>query len=137
MKSETVTETVSVTNVMTRSGGDALRASASCGVRLHGGAEVFSKRKVDKFDTGDLEWTQKIPECPVYCPTKEEFEDPLVYLQKIAPEASRHGNTPLFIYFCTHTMTTCIFTNHPPTDTHTQVLHLHKRWCHLSIPPHG
>ncbi|XP_059444192.1 lysine-specific demethylase JMJ13 isoform X1 [Corylus avellana] len=91
MKSETVTETVSVTNVMTRSGGDALRASASCGVRLHGGAEVFSKRKVDKFDTSDLEWTQKIPECPVYCPTKEEFEDPLVYLQKIAPEASRHG----------------------------------------------
>lgn len=99
MKSETVTGTLSVTNVMTRSGGDALRASASCGVRLHGGAEVFSKRKVDKFDTSDLEWTQKIPECPVYCPTKEEFEDPLVYLQKIAPEASRHGNTPLFIYF--------------------------------------
>jgi hypothetical protein len=119
MKSETVTETVSVTNVMTRSGGDALRASTSCGVRLHGGAEVFSKRKVDKFDTGDLEWTQKIPECPVYCPTKEEFEDPLVYLQKIAPEASRHGNTPLFIYFCTHTMTTCIFTNHTPPQTHT------------------
>jgi hypothetical protein len=27
----------------------------------------------------------------VYSPTKEEFEDPLVYLQKIAPEASKYG----------------------------------------------
>lgn len=105
MKSETVTETVRVPNMMSRSGGDALRASASCGLRLHGNADsisqsngassvkdVFSKRKVDKFDTSDLEWTDKIPECPVYFPTKEEFEDPLVYLQKIAPEASRCGN---------------------------------------------
>ncbi|KAJ7953409.1 Lysine-specific demethylase [Quillaja saponaria] len=88
MKSVTVNETVSV---MARSGGDALRASASCGIRLHGNADVFSKRKVDKFDTSDLDWTEKIPECPVYSPTKEEFEDPLVYLQKIAPEASRYG----------------------------------------------
>ncbi|KAA8525845.1 hypothetical protein F0562_007700 [Nyssa sinensis] len=91
-------------NMMTRGGGDALRASASCGTRLHGNAEtfsrsggalngkdVFSKRKVAKFDTSDLEWTDKIAECPVYCPSKEEFEDPLVYLQKIAPEASRYG----------------------------------------------
>ncbi|KAL5798304.1 hypothetical protein ACOSQ2_003124 [Xanthoceras sorbifolium] len=104
MKSETFTETIGVSNMMSRSGGDALRASSSCGVRLHGnadsfsrshtalsGKDVFSKRKVDKFDTNDLEWTEKIPECPVYCPTKEEFEDPLVYLQKIAPEASRYG----------------------------------------------
>lgn len=105
MKSDTVTEPVSISNMMARSGGDALRASASCGVRLHSnsylfshpngafnGKDVISKRKVDKFDTSDLEWTEKIPECPVYCPTKEEFEDPLVYLQKIAPEASRYGN---------------------------------------------
>lgn len=104
MKSETVNETVGISNMMSRSGGDALRASASCGIRLHGNADsfsrpntapsgkvVFSKRKVDKFDTNDLDWTQKIPECPVYCPTKEEFTDPLVYLQKIAPEASRYG----------------------------------------------
>ncbi|XP_054825026.1 lysine-specific demethylase JMJ13-like [Prosopis cineraria] len=80
-----------VASTMTRSGGDALRASASCGARLHGNADVFSKRKVDKFETSDLEWTEKIPECPVYSPTKEEFEDPLVYLQKIAPEASKYG----------------------------------------------
>ncbi|KAH8521536.1 hypothetical protein H0E87_002539, partial [Populus deltoides] len=104
MKSESVTETVSVPNMMSRSRGDNLRASASCGVRVHGNAEslsrsagasggkdVFSKPKMDKFDMSNLEWTEKIPECPVYCPTKEEFEDPLVYLQKIAPEASRYG----------------------------------------------
>ncbi|XP_031261595.1 lysine-specific demethylase JMJ706 isoform X2 [Pistacia vera] len=104
VKSETVGETIGVSNMMTRSGGDSLKASASCGIRVHGnadsfsrssgessGKDVFSKRKVDKFDTKDLEWTEKIPECPVYCPTKDEFEDPLVYLQKIAPEASRYG----------------------------------------------
>ncbi|KAE8671696.1 Jumonji domain protein isoform 2 [Hibiscus syriacus] len=61
--------------MMARSGGDALRVSASCGVRLQGNAESFSRSN----------------ECPVYCPTKEEFEDPLVYLQTIAPEASRYG----------------------------------------------
>ncbi|KAI9111849.1 hypothetical protein K1719_017539 [Acacia pycnantha] len=81
----------SVANMMTRSGGDALRASSSCGMRLHGNAEAFSKRKVDKFDMSNLEWTEKIPECPVYSPTREEFEDPLVYLQKIIPVASRYG----------------------------------------------
>lgn len=81
----------SAANVMNRSGGDALRGSPSCGTRLHGNPDVFFKRKVDKFDTSDLDWTDKIPECPVYSPTKEEFEDPLVYLQKIAPEASKYG----------------------------------------------
>ncbi|KAL8520481.1 hypothetical protein ACS0TY_011122 [Phlomoides rotata] len=91
-------------NIMSRSSGDALRASAACGVRLHNSADVysklgnssscrdaFSKSKVEKFDTSNLEWTDKIPECPVYCPTKAEFQDPLVYLQKIAPEASKYG----------------------------------------------
>ncbi|XP_022756969.1 lysine-specific demethylase JMJ706-like [Durio zibethinus] len=104
IKSETVSGTSGVTNMMARSGGDALRVSASCGMRLQGNAEsfsmsngasrekdMFSKHRVDKFNTSDLEWTERIPECPVYCPTKEEFEDPLVYLQKIAPEASRYG----------------------------------------------
>lgn len=109
VKSETSSETIGVSNMMTRSGGDSLKASVSCGIRLHGyadsfprssdkssGKDIFSKRKVDKFDTNDLEWTEKIPECPVYCPTKDEFEDPLVYLQKIAPEASQYGNCILF-----------------------------------------
>ena len=106
MKSETLSNSAcaSVTNMMTRSGGDALSASASCGMGLHGNAETFSraagasserdafsKRMVAKFDLNDLEWTEKIPECPVYHPDKKEFEDPLVYLQKIAPEASKYG----------------------------------------------
>lgn len=92
VKSVTATKT-SVANIMTRSGGDALRSSSSCGMRLHGNADTFSKRKVDKFDMSGLEWTEKIPECPLYSPTKEEFEDPLVYLQKIAPEASKYGTS--------------------------------------------
>ncbi|KAK6947382.1 Zinc finger, C5HC2-type, partial [Dillenia turbinata] len=104
MKTESLTGSITVTNMMNRSGGDALRAPAPCGMRLYGGAGSFSqssgayggkdaflKHKVDKFDTSDLEWVDKIPECPVYCPSKEEFEDPLVYLQKIAPEASKYG----------------------------------------------
>ncbi|KAI5327483.1 hypothetical protein L3X38_026879 [Prunus dulcis] len=104
MRSETGTEPVKLTNMMARSGGDALKASASCGIRLQGGSDpvslssgashgkdLVSKRRVDKFETGDLDWTEKIPECPVYYPAKEEFEDPLVYLQKIAPEASKYG----------------------------------------------
>lgn len=103
IKPKPLTDDICVTN-MTRSGGDALRAPASCGVRLHGnldtfsrfggasnGNDAFSKRNVAKFDLNDLEWTEKIPECPVYSPSKEEFQDPLVYLQKIAPEASRYG----------------------------------------------
>lgn len=103
--SETANKSIAVKNMMNRSGGDALRASAPCGVRLLGGnaetfscssgmsdeRDVFSKRRVDKFEYNDLEWTEKIPECPVYSPSKEEFEDPLVYLQKIAPEASKYG----------------------------------------------
>ncbi|KAK6162184.1 hypothetical protein DH2020_002025 [Rehmannia glutinosa] len=75
----------SLRNMMSRSGGDALRASAPCG------KDEFSKRKVVKFDTPDLEWTDRIPECPVYSPSLEEFQDPLIYLQKIAPVASKYG----------------------------------------------
>ncbi|CAN0908032.1 Lysine-specific demethylase JMJ13 [Linum grandiflorum] len=104
MKSVSGTEKVGISNMMSRSGGDALRTSASCGVRLPGNAgsavhpnsttsgnDACLKRKVDKFDTSDLEWMEKIPDCPVYYPTREEFEDSLVYLQKIAVEASKYG----------------------------------------------
>ncbi|KAL3497897.1 hypothetical protein ACH5RR_040629 [Cinchona calisaya] len=104
MKSESVNHFTYVSSMMSRSGGDALRGSASCGVRIHGNMDAFSrpeptssvkaiftKRKVSKFDITNLEWVDKIPECPVYCPSKEEFGDPLVYLQKIAPEASKYG----------------------------------------------
>ncbi|KAL1324457.1 hypothetical protein AAHE18_13G091300 [Arachis hypogaea] len=43
------------------------------------------------FVLNDLEWISKIPECPVYHPSEKEFKNPLIYLQKIAPEASKFG----------------------------------------------
>ncbi|KAL8196327.1 hypothetical protein R6Q57_025327 [Mikania cordata] len=96
MKSGTVNDATFVSNQMTRSGGDALRGYASSGDRIFGnldscGRDNMSKSKVEKFEFNDLDWTDKVPECPVYFPSKEEFEDPLVYLQKIASEASKFG----------------------------------------------
>ncbi|CAI9095278.1 OLC1v1031181C4 [Oldenlandia corymbosa var. corymbosa] len=103
-KTESVDDFGCSNNMISRSGGDSLRGSAPCGVRIHGsvdsfsrsgaasnGKDFFTKRKVAKFDTTDLDWIDQIPECPVYRPNKEEFDDPLVYLQKIAPEASKYG----------------------------------------------
>jgi hypothetical protein len=91
-----------------RSAGDALRSPTNCGARLYSnngtgfpgnaqGKDPFAKRKVEKFDMSDLEWIGKIPECPVYCPTKEEFDDPVAYIQKIAPEAAKYGTFPFII----------------------------------------
>ncbi|GMH26776.1 hypothetical protein Nepgr_028619 [Nepenthes gracilis] len=104
MKSDTIIESVSAADMIARSGGDALKTSASCGYRLHGRADSFSqlnaaangndfssKHKVGKFSMTDFDWIDKVPECPVYYPTKDDFEDPLVYLQKISPEASNYG----------------------------------------------
>ena len=59
---------------------------------------TYQKQK----STPDLEWTERIPECPIYYPTREEFEEPLVYLKTIAPEASKFGIFSIFIsYFLT------------------------------------
>ncbi|CAL9102486.1 unnamed protein product [Musa acuminata var. zebrina] len=101
-KSGFIPEAINASNTMSRSGGDALRTSASCGTRMHGNVDAFSrvsvsvedafsKHQVKKFDMSDLEWIEKIPECPVFSPSKEEFENPLDYLQRIAPVASRYG----------------------------------------------
>ncbi|CAH9100863.1 unnamed protein product [Cuscuta epithymum] len=97
---EAVGDIPCVNHMMNRSGGDALRPTAACGVRVLGnlnnavslnGKDVFSKHRAQKFEAPDLDWIDKIPECPVYYPNKEEFQDPLVYLRKIAPEASKYG----------------------------------------------
>lgn len=93
------------TDMVIRSGQDASSASSSCDKVLQNCSfaqssdiidknDVFFKHRIAKFDISDLEWTNNIPECPVYFPSKEEFEDPLVFLQSIAPEASKYGNGP-------------------------------------------
>ncbi|KAK9698993.1 hypothetical protein RND81_08G146200 [Saponaria officinalis] len=87
MKLEIGTEGSMMSSTLARSGGDALKGSAVAS----NGKDFPPKCKVKKFDMTNLDWTNKIPECPVYCPTKEEFKDPLVYLQRIAPEASKYG----------------------------------------------
>ena len=84
-------------------GGDALKDSVSLDTRMPrssddnislGGSvkDPFSKRRVEKFDMSNLEWIEKVPDCPVFYPSKEEFKDPLIYLQKIAHIASKYGN---------------------------------------------
>ncbi|KAI3694337.1 hypothetical protein L1987_77301 [Smallanthus sonchifolius] len=104
IKAGTLNDSANVMNLMTRSSGDALRGSAFYGVRSLGnpdisaksggagyGRDTISKQKIENLDTTDLDWTDKMPECPVYFPSKEQFEDPLAYLQKIAPEAAPYG----------------------------------------------
>lgn len=47
----------------------------------------MEKYKLDNL----VEWVDEIPECPVFRPSKEEFEDPLTYLQTISHKASKYG----------------------------------------------
>ncbi|KAJ1280407.1 hypothetical protein BS78_04G230200 [Paspalum vaginatum] len=76
--------------------------SVSCGARLRrscdaslreGGStrDPFLKHKVKKFDLSSLDWIDEIPDCPVFSPSTQEFEDPIVYLSKIAPVAAKYG----------------------------------------------
>ncbi|XP_028753344.1 lysine-specific demethylase JMJ706-like [Neltuma alba] len=53
------------------------------------GKDMLSK--LSKVDLAEQEWVNKILECPVFCPSEQEFEDPLVYLQKIVPQAQKYG----------------------------------------------
>ncbi|GJN21929.1 hypothetical protein PR202_gb09452 [Eleusine coracana subsp. coracana] len=53
--------------------------------------DPFLKRRVKKFDLSSLYWIDEIPDCPVFSPSVEEFEDPMVYLSKIAPVAEKYG----------------------------------------------
>ncbi|XP_022896764.1 lysine-specific demethylase JMJ706-like isoform X3 [Olea europaea var. sylvestris] len=78
-----------------------VNAFASLGLKLNADVESSTKcaslkkdcfdLKTDKLSINDFSWTEEIAECPVYHPSKEEFEDPLVYVQKIAAEASKYG----------------------------------------------
>ncbi|CAN6253670.1 unnamed protein product [Urochloa humidicola] len=73
----------------------------SCGARLRrsdaslreGGSmrDPFLKHRVKKFDLSSLDWIDEIADCPVFSPSTQEFEDPMVYLSKIAPLASKYG----------------------------------------------
>ncbi|XP_042434011.1 lysine-specific demethylase JMJ706-like isoform X2 [Zingiber officinale] len=101
-ETKAVQETVNATSAMSRSGGDALKTPAFWCSRFHGNVSeltpvsgsakgAFSKHPVKKFETWDLQWIEKVPECPVFCPSVEEFKNPLDYLQQIAPSASKYG----------------------------------------------
>ncbi|XVE62279.1 hypothetical protein DITRI_Ditri06bG0105200 [Diplodiscus trichospermus] len=47
---------------------------------------------VEKYKlNNEMEWVDEISECPEFRPSMEEFKDPLVYLQTIAPQASKYG----------------------------------------------
>uniref|UniRef100_M0ZU85 Jumonji domain protein n=1 Tax=Solanum tuberosum TaxID=4113 RepID=M0ZU85_SOLTU len=61
---------------------------------LHGpshGKVSQNRKAAGQISMDEFDWTDTIKECLVYRPSKEEFEDPLVYVQKIAPEASKYG----------------------------------------------
>lgn len=85
-----------------RSKTDASSWHRSCGTS---GSRCSSKKLSANKQIDDSEWTSKLIGCPVYYPSQEEFEDPLVYLQKVAPEASKYGIINckfciLFVMFC-------------------------------------
>lgn len=69
---------------------DASSSHQSCGTSS---SRCSSKKISANKQINDSEWTSELIGCPVYYPSKEEFEDPLVYLQKVAPEASKYGIT--------------------------------------------
>lgn len=69
---------------------DASSSHKLCGAS---GSSCSSKKLSASKQINDSEWTSKLIGCPVYYPSKEEFEDPLIYLQRIAPEASKYGIT--------------------------------------------
>ncbi len=80
--------------------GARLRRSCDASLRFGGSMrDPFLKHKVKKFDLSSLDWIDEIPECPVFSPSIEEFEDPLVYLNKIAPIAAKYGTVSSFCSF--------------------------------------
>ena len=49
------------------------------------------KCKANIVGSDGMSWINNIPICPTFYPTMEEFEDPLLYLESIAPMASKFG----------------------------------------------
>lgn len=49
------------------------------------------KCKANMVGSDGMNWINNIPICPTFYPTMEEFEDPLSYLENIAPVASKFG----------------------------------------------
>lgn len=49
------------------------------------------KCKINGPNSKEMDWINNIPVCPTFYPTADEFEDPLAYLQSIAPAASKYG----------------------------------------------
>ncbi|XP_022944767.1 lysine-specific demethylase JMJ706-like [Cucurbita moschata] len=43
------------------------------------------------INVNDHNWTNKLSECPVFRPSRQDFEDPFAYLNKISPKASNYG----------------------------------------------
>lgn len=72
--------------------GARLRRSRDASLREAGSTrDPFLKHRVKKFDLSSLDWIDDIPDCPVFSPSSQEFEDPMVYLSNIAPVAAKYG----------------------------------------------
>ncbi|XP_062219985.1 lysine-specific demethylase JMJ706-like isoform X2 [Phragmites australis] len=72
--------------------GARLRRTIDASLREGGSMRApFLKHRVKKFDLSSLNWIDEIPDCPMFSPSIEEFEDPMVYLSKIAPVAAKYG----------------------------------------------
>ena len=66
------------------------------------------KCRANNPSSNRMDWINNIPVCPTFYPTVEEFEDPLSYLQSIAPKASKFGKLQhvcgkswIFCFLCT------------------------------------
>lgn len=68
-------------------------------IQMSSDDKSLSKCKIKKFNVSDLDWIDKIPDCPVFHPSKEQFEDPLIYLQQIQPVASKFGNICFHVFY--------------------------------------
>lgn len=43
------------------------------------------------YHSTNADWVARLPDCPVYRPTEEQFKDPVAYIRSIQAEAARFG----------------------------------------------